>query len=133
MHKGSCLCGRVTFEVAGEIPPMHACHCSICRKASGHYGVGADISRDALKIHGEENIKWFQTSDWARRGFCATCGTPLFFDPIDKKIGWTGVSMGAFDKPTNTKMTMHIFTKDKGDYYEIVDGLPQHEQAPVRS
>ena len=41
--------------------------------------------------------------------------------------------MGAFDQPTGTKMTMHIFTKDKGDYYEIVDGLPQHEQAPLRS
>jgi len=133
MPTGSCLCGKIKFEVKGEIPPMHACHCSICRKASGHYGVGADIARDNLKIHGEENIKWFQTSDWARRGFCENCGTPLFFDPIDKKITWTGVSMGAFDKPTRTQLTMHIFTKDKGDYYEIPDGLPQYEQAPLHS
>lgn len=131
MSNGSCICGKIKFEIRGEIPPTHACHCSICRKASGHFGVGADVPRKALNIHGEENITWFQTSDWARRGFCSTCGTPLFFDPIDsEKVKWTGVSMGAFDDSTNSKLTMHIFTKDKGDYYEINDGLPQHEKAP---
>jgi hypothetical protein len=36
--------------------------------------------------------------------------------------------MGAFDKPTGTCLEKHIFTADRGDYYEIADGLPQHEQ-----
>jgi hypothetical protein len=35
--------------------------------------------------------------------------------------------MGAFDTPTDTKLKMHIFAADKGDYYEITDGLPQHQ------
>jgi len=35
--------------------------------------------------------------------------------------------MGAFDGPTCTTAKMHIFVTSKGDYYEIADGLPQHE------
>jgi hypothetical protein len=34
--------------------------------------------------------------------------------------------MGAFDAPTDTGLEMHIFVADKGDYYQISDGLPQH-------
>lgn len=132
MTKGSCICGKVKFEVKGEIPPTHACHCTLCRKSSGHFGVGADIKRDHLVIHGAENVTWFQTSHWAQRGFCSTCGSPLFFDPLDKeKINWIGVSMGAFDEATNSKLTMHIYTKEKGDYYDLTDGLPQYEKIPV--
>ena len=35
--------------------------------------------------------------------------------------------MGVFDTPTETKMALHIFVAEKGDYYEITDGLPQNE------
>ncbi|HXK40439.1 MAG TPA: GFA family protein, partial [Candidatus Paceibacterota bacterium] len=30
MHKGSCICAAVTFEVEGELPPPDACHCTEC-------------------------------------------------------------------------------------------------------
>jgi len=39
-----------------------------------------------------------------------------------------GCSMGAFDAPTGTHLEKHIFVADKGDYYEIRDGLPQNPQ-----
>jgi hypothetical protein len=67
----------------------------------------------------------------ARGGFCKYFGANLFFDPIDhEKVKWTGISMGAFDGATNTKITDHIFIKDKGDYYQITDGLPQNTVYP---
>ena len=56
MHKGSCLCGRVTFEVGGGLPQPDACHCSKCRKFSGHYFVSSDIPRDAVTVDGADNI-----------------------------------------------------------------------------
>ena len=65
-------------------------------------------------------------SEKVRRGFCSTCGSPLFFDPIHKD--WIGIAMGAFDRPTDTKLAIHIFVTDKGDYYDIADGLPQNQQ-----
>ena len=131
MHLATCLCKKVTIEVTGEIPPMDACHCGHCRKSSGHFGVGADIPRENVTIKGEENITWYESSDWARRGFCSTCGANLFFDPLNKeKVPWIGISMGAFDTPTSTHVKEHIFTKDKGDYYEITDELHKHKTYP---
>ncbi len=126
MHKGSCLCGAVTFAVAGELPPPDACHCSKCRKHSGHYFASTDVPRSAVTIRGEENVRWYQSSEKARRGFCATCGSSLFWDPLARD--WIGIAMGAFDTPTNTRLGIHIFVADKGDYYDIADGVPQKRQ-----
>lgn len=125
MHKGSCQCGAVEFEVAAELASPDACHCNECRKSTGHYLVSTDVKKNDLKISGEENISWFQSSEKVRRGFCLMCGSTLFFDAIFKD--WIGVSMGAFEQPTDTKLAKHIFTAEKGDYYEITDGLPQNE------
>jgi hypothetical protein len=36
--------------------------------------------------------------------------------------------MGAFDAPTGTRMDKHIFVAEKGDYYDITDGLEQIER-----
>lgn len=129
VHKGSCMCQAVTFEVQGCLPAPDACHCKNCRKWSGHFCAGTDVPRDALRVVGDQNVSWYQSSEKVRRGFCSTCGTSLFFDPLDQvKNPWIGVSMGAFDGPTQTKLAIHIFVADKGDYYEIGDDLPQNQQ-----
>lgn len=128
MHKGSCLCQAVKFEIEGKLPPASACHCTICRKHTGHFEAGVDVDRSALKISGADNVTWYQSSKKARRGFCATCGSVLFFDPT--KGDWIGVSMGAFDGPTNTKLERHIFVGEKGDYYEINDNAQQYVLYP---
>ena len=125
MHKGSCLCGAVRFEAAGELEGPDACHCSQCRKTSGHYWASTNVKRTDLKLEGEDNITWYQSSETVRRGFCKTCGAALFWDPAGKEK--TSIAMGAFDKPTGTKLAIHIFVADKGDYYEIGDGLPQNQ------
>lgn len=126
MHKGSCLCKAVSFEVAGSLAPPDACHCTQCRKTSGHFWASTDVRRSALTIHGAESLSWYRSSEKVRRGFCSTCGSALFWDPIGKdKIG---VAMGAFDLPTDTRLAIHIYVADKGDYYEIADGLPQNAQ-----
>jgi hypothetical protein len=123
MPNGSCLCGAVRFEVAAALPPPDACHCSICRRQSGHYWASSDVPRSSVTVHGEENVTWYRSSDKVRRGFCRVCGSVLFFDPLHRD--WTAIAMGAFDRPTGTRLHKHIFTADKGDYYDIADGLPQ--------
>jgi hypothetical protein len=124
MHEGSCLCGAVRFRVAGALPPPDACHCTQCRKHSGHYFVSTDVPRSALTIEGAENVTWFRSSQKVRRGFCSRCGSSLFWDPVEKD--WTGIAMGAFDGATDTRLKIHIHVADKGDYYDILDGLPQN-------
>ncbi|HTU10050.1 MAG TPA: GFA family protein [Allosphingosinicella sp.] len=68
---------------------------------------------------------WFQSSEKIRRGFCKTCGSALFWDPPHKD--WTSIALGAFDPPTGTRLEMHIWVSQQGDYYDIADGLPQHD------
>lgn len=129
MHRGSCLCGAVSFEVEGSLPPPDACHCTKCRKHSGHVFASTDVKRAALTVRGGEHVRWYRSSEKVRRGFCETCGSSLFFDPLDQaKHDWIGVAMGAFDGPTETGLKIHIFVGDKGDYYEIADGLPQNRE-----
>jgi hypothetical protein len=124
--KGSCLCGRVSFEVAGALAAPDACHCIQCRKQSGHYFVSTNVPRAMLDITGQEDIAWYQSSAKVRRGFCSTCGSTLFWDPPDRD--WIAVAMGAFDPPTKTHLEKHIFIAEKGDYYDIADGVPQFQR-----
>jgi hypothetical protein len=126
MHKGSCLCGAIRFEVEGPLPEASACHCTKCRKHTGHYEAGVDLHRDRVSIHGEEAVSWYFSSEKVRRGFCRHCGSSLFFDPVH--LDWIGINMGAFDGPTGTKIGLHIFVADKGDYYTLNDGVPQKQQ-----
>lgn len=124
MHRGSCLCGAVRFEVACALPPPDACHCTACRKHSGHFFVSTDVPRSAVTIHGAEQLTWFRSSEKVRRGFCSACGSSLFWDPIRKDT--IAIAMGAFEPPTDTRLALHIHVADKGDYYDLADGLPQN-------
>ena len=122
------MCGAVRFTVSCELKPPDACHCVQCRKFSGHYSVGSDVPRNAVEIFGIENVTWYHSSEKVRRGFCSVCGCSMFFDPPAKD--WIGIHMGAFDVPTGTHTELHIFVAEKGDYYEIDDGLPQYQRIP---
>ena len=126
MHKGSCNCGSVKFEVAGELHPPDACHCSQCRKQSGHFWASTDVQRKDLTITGSDHINWFRSSERVQRGFCSTCGSFLFWEVLEGDS--IAIAMGAIDSPTGTDLAVHIFVADKGDYYEIADGLPQKQQ-----
>ncbi|MCK6546140.1 GFA family protein [Myxococcota bacterium] len=125
MHEGACLCGAVTFEVRVPLPGPDACHCTQCRRWSGHVFVSTDVPRSAVTIRGAEHVTWFRSSEKVQRGFCARCGSSLFWDPVHKDF--IGIAMGAFERPTGTKLKIHIHVADKGDYYDITDGVPQNE------
>jgi hypothetical protein len=74
MHTGSCLCGAVRFEVACELPGPDACHCTQCRKHSGHFFVSTDVPRSALTIRGEENVRWYSRPRRRVAGFVPSVG-----------------------------------------------------------
>ena len=121
--KGHCLCGAVSYEVSGELRPIMYCHCEQCRRTSGHFVAATACRPEQLKIDGEENIKWFRASDTAERGFCHHCGSNLFWRP-EHGEHWS-IWAGSINRPTGLKVSRHIYTHMKSDYYEIDDGLPQ--------
>jgi len=122
--RGSCLCGAVTYDVHGPLRQIIYCHCSMCRRTSGHFVAASACARENLKIHSHKALRWYQSSPAARRGFCQVCGSNLFWDAI----GATTISLmaGSLNVPTGLSARAHIFTADAGDYYDILDGLQQH-------
>ena len=124
MKTGSCLCGAVRYQVSGAMRPVIACHCVQCRKSSGHHVAATSAPRDSVAIEGE--VTWYASSDEARRGFCGTCGSQLFWDGPGQNLS---IFAGTLDNPTGLTLAGHIFCADKGDYYDIADGTPQAEGA----
>ena len=128
-HTGGCYCGNVRYSVTGVLRDIVVCHCSQCRKQSGHQYATTITSQDRVAIAGEDDITWFSASKEARRGFCACCGSHLFWwSNTNNDIAILAASL---DKPTGLKLGVHIFSADKGDYYEISDNLEQYDAYPV--
>ncbi|MEL7106842.1 MAG: GFA family protein [Pseudomonadota bacterium] len=120
--KGSCLCGSVTYVVTGPLRPVVACHCDQCRKTSGHYVAATSAPREAIEITGQ--VTWYASSPEARRGFCGTCGSSLFWDGPGQNIS---IHAGTLDGPTGLEVAGHIFCARKGDYYTLDPDLPQFD------
>ena len=125
-HTGSCLCGAVHFDVSGALRGVVYCHCSQCRKQTGHYYAATNVADSDIKVAGEDRITWYAASPFAKRGFCSVCGSALFWK--HNKSDEISVMAGAFDQPSGLKDEAHIFVADKGDYYDIADGLPQNQK-----
>lgn len=122
-----CLCGAIRATIGETLRQPTACHCGQCRRWSGHVWASVSVPQDRIAVEGEENLRWFRSSDRARRGFCGICGTSMFWqadgdDSID-------VAAGAIANPTGLRLESHIYVADKGDYYDIADGLPQYPQS----
>ena len=125
--RGSCECGEVIFSVTGPLSPTVACHCSQCRKTSGHYWAATEVPSTHLRLIKDRGLKWYRSSDQARRGFCFGCGSSLFWEADGE--GTAAIGAGTLDDlPSGaTTFAKHIFMADKGTYYDVVDGLPQSE------
>lgn len=117
--RGSCLCGAVRYRVDAPLRPVVACHCSQCRKTSGHHVAATSAPVEAVQITGD--LQWFRSSDRAERGFCPICGSNLFW----RNPGHISIFAGTLDEHPPLTMAGHIYCKDKGSYYQITDDLPQ--------
>jgi len=128
IHIGSCLCGAIRYEVTGELRDVVNCHCSLCRKFHGHYGAYTAALRENVFIKNENNLlAWYRgMNNHARRGFCVVCGSSLFWDLEDAVT--LSIAVGTLDQPTGLNTATHIFTVDKGDYYDLSDGLQEFPQ-----
>ncbi|WP_295312468.1 GFA family protein [Roseobacter sp.] len=123
MIKGSCNCRKISFEVTGPVRSTSYCHCGQCRRQAGNFWAAAVTEDSDIRISGP--VTWYASSDFAKRGFCATCGSFLFW----KHNAESSISfgLGTLDAGSGLKIEKHIFVADKGDYYDIADDLPQHD------
>ena len=122
---GACLCGAVRYEVRGALSDVRNCHCGKCRRTHGHFGAYTVADPNVFRLTESRGLKWYQSSESVRRGFCSECGASLFYEATDRK-GRIGIAAGTLDPPTGLKTVAHIFVSDAADYYELTDGLEKH-------
>lgn len=116
---GRCECGKVSFNVVSPRATVTVCHCSQCRRTSGHLWASTHASFDNVKFNSDEGLVWYASSKIAKRGFCRHCGSSLFYRMNDED--GIGIAVGCLDSPTHLRLGKHIFVDSKGDYYAIPD------------
>ncbi len=122
-HTGRCLCGGVRYEISGPLRGVIACHCSQCRRTSGHHVAATSVPSTALALIDSATLHWYRSSDSAERGFCNRCGGNLFWRELGGDA--TSIMAGTLDAPTGITVERHIFVADKSDYYELNDSAPK--------
>lgn len=114
---GCCLCGATGMEIARASTQVHACHCTMCRKWGGAAMLAVACGTD-ITLNGEQDITIYNSSAWAERGFCGTCGTHLFYRLKDS--GQYFVPIGLLDINDQQLVFEHeIFIDEKPSYYEF--------------
>jgi len=124
-HTGKCLCGAVSYCAEG-LADIWYCHCRQCRALSGHYLAACRTETGKLEISGE--VVWAHHSGTSEHARCVVCGSLLFW--ATKGSGHVSVLPGSLDSAEGITERGHIFLAEKGDYYEIADGLPQFDRFP---
>jgi hypothetical protein len=117
-QSGGCLCGAVRFTASPSDHEVGVCHCSMCRR----WSAGPFMVRDCgttLKVEDTSSLGTYRSSEWAERGFCKQCGTPLYYRLIDKDSYF--VSAEAFDDVKDITFTTQIFIDEKPNYYDFAN------------
>ena len=120
--KGHCLCGAVQMEGRGA-PRLDACHCDMCLHWHGGPALAVVFEEGIRIASGEERIGVYDSSEWATRQFCKTCGSTLFFKMKNKDE--FSAQAGLFDLPKGLQIGEHIFIDEKPDWYDFTGDAPR--------
>jgi hypothetical protein len=115
---GGCLCGAVRFTAARRDRDFGACHCSMCRRWSAGPFLAIECG-DTVAIDDPSDLGIYGSSEWAERGFCRQCGTPLFYRLVGQNF--YAVSVEAFDDRSDFRFASQIFIDEKPAYYDFAN------------
>ena len=119
---GGCQCGAVRYRFEGV--PGHAgiCHCRMCQKASGNWGLALLTLPAAQLTWTRGKPAEFRSSAIVARGFCAQCGTPLYMRE-DGDANYD-ITIGSLDKPGEFPPTSQVGTESCLAWFEGLAQLP---------
>ena len=127
MIRGSCACGGVRFEIDAVHSLTH-CHCVNCRKLTGAaFGSYAHVEKTKFRwLGGQKSIRRYESAPGSFRAFCPTCGSLV--PGQAPYLETVSVPAGLLDDDPRVRPRLHVFTASKAPWWEITDGLPQHER-----
>ncbi len=130
MLRGSCLCGKVKYELRGEPRVLYYCHCGTCRKATGSSFATnlIALAEDFVLVAGRDLLSAFESSPDKHRYFCSACGSPIYSQAKStQKI--VSVRCGTLDSDPILRPSIHAYVASKAPWVRICDDLPQAPEA----
>ena len=120
---GGCLCGSVRFEVTEQPNSGAYCYCKMCQRWSGSVltSWAGFRNEDFRCTRGE--IKFYKSSDFAERGFCADCGSSIVQRGL--KDDWLGIATGSFDHSEEFPPRAHCGIENQVSWLKVDDDLPR--------
>lgn len=128
---GRCLCGGVSFTLAGEPLAARVCWCRDCQHLAANGTVNLLVAADALAIRGTlaEYRKRADSGNEVTRQFCPACGTHLFARS-SARPEFRVVRVGNLDEPSSIRPTMNIWSSSAPDWACLDPSLERVEQQP---
>ncbi|MCR9163468.1 MAG: GFA family protein [Nannocystaceae bacterium] len=131
VHRGSCLCGEVHFEVEGAFEHFICCHCSRCQKGTGSaHGANLFAPGGTLTwVSGEDSVRTFALPSTRHvRGFCSTCGAALPTLQMDGTL--VVVPAGSLDEAAPLPSQAHIFCASRASWEDGLSQAPRFDRLP---
>jgi hypothetical protein len=129
MFHGSCMCGKVRYELRGPPRVAYYCHCGKCRKQSGSsFATNVIVLKEHFAIvAGEDAVSSWVSSPGKRRYFCSGCGSPIYSHGENRKH-IVSVRCGTLDDDLPLAPSVHAFVDSRANWVRITDDLPQHPE-----
>ena len=124
MISGSCLCGKIEYEISGQVGDVVHCHCQTCRKAHGSaFSSVAAVDDNEFTLIGRDFLSFFESSPGKKRYFCSNCGTQIYA----KREGTAHIilRLGSIDDHPDADEKNHIWVSQKASWYTLNQNLPE--------
>lgn len=123
MTTGRCLCGAVTFELAGDALATVVCHCDHCqRQSGGAFSVNLIAHEDQFTVTGElrtyEERGELGDDVYVRRRFCPSCGSSIVSE-LAKSAGVIAVKAGVLDDKSAVAPTVEVWCVDRQPWVSL--------------
>ena len=122
------MCGAVRYRVEGPLREVLVCHCVNCRRQTGRGWPATAARRSDLTVQGE--VTWAPSPGsayGARRGFCAACGTALFWEAPDRDT--VSIGAGTLDEPDALEVAAHVWHAGTPSWDAAPPGVQAHPGA----
>jgi hypothetical protein len=129
---GGCQCGEIRYEIHGQPAVALHCQCRQCQYASGEgHGshltfFGADVRLTGAarewEMRGERGNR-------KRRGFCGSCGAPVFLTSPDNPALFA-VPPASLDEPERFAPSILVWTKGAFSWDHMDPSLERFEKLP---
>ena len=132
---GGCLCGKVSYQINGNMGVFQYCHCSRCRKFTGSaYASNLFVSPDDFSwLSGEEFVGRYDPADtkYFATCFCKNCGSSLPWLSKSKKV--VIIPAGTLDEDPGIRPMQNLFCGSRPAWYTPVSAIPEYEKMPERA